>query len=117
MNRTPKILSIHNSDNECALFLFLAADLDFFKGHFPGVPVLPGVVQLHWAVELAQQHFGYTKYRYVQQVEVLKFQQLLIPEQQVELVLTRKSAHKFAFSYRSNFGLHASGRVIFKELT
>lgn len=116
MNKSPQIVSIENSGDQCKLSLFLAADLDFFTGHFPGTPVLPGVVQLHWAVELAQLHFGYTKYRYVQQVEVLKFQQILIPEQQVDLILMRKSADKFNFVYRSKFGQHASGRVIFKEL-
>ena len=38
--------------------LLLSPDHPAFKGHFPGVPVLPGVVQLDWAVRLADAHLG-----------------------------------------------------------
>ena len=29
-------------------------DLPIFRGHFPAVPIVPGVIQVAWAVELAR---------------------------------------------------------------
>jgi len=53
------------------------ADLAFFEGHFPGSPVLPGFVQLHWVAELSRARLSvdplWTR------IEVLKFREPLLP--------------------------------------
>ena len=36
--------------------LYLSEDLFWFKGHFPHQPVLPGIAQLSWAIEIAAKH-------------------------------------------------------------
>ena len=38
--------------------LTLAPELPAFQGHFPGDPVLPGVVLVDWAARLGQEAFG-----------------------------------------------------------
>jgi len=38
--------------------LFVPADLEAFTGHFPGDPILPGVVQVDWAIRLGAEVFG-----------------------------------------------------------
>ena len=41
-----------------ALDLLIRPDLLWFQGHFPHAPILPGVVQIHWAVEFARTYLG-----------------------------------------------------------
>lgn len=38
--------------------LWVDAGLSYFSGHFPGAPILPGVVQVHWALDIARVEFG-----------------------------------------------------------
>ncbi|GHT92026.1 AMP-binding protein [Betaproteobacteria bacterium] len=67
------------SDTECRarLQLYLAPEIIWFEGHFPHLPVLPGVVQVDWAAHFGQLHFGFTAP--AGNVTGLKFQQLLRP--------------------------------------
>jgi len=36
--------------------LCVPCDLPIFAGHFPAMPIVPGVVQLGWVAELARAH-------------------------------------------------------------
>lgn len=47
-----------NADGSIELDLAVSPDLLWFAGHFPGRPILPGVVLLHWAAGLARRHLG-----------------------------------------------------------
>lgn len=110
----PEVLAKNIAENQIALQLLIPKDLDYFNGHFPSAPILAGVVQLHWAVEYAKQYFLLTELD-VQNIEVLKFQVVIIPGQKLNLTLTRKTSNKVLFSYASDKGQHASGRIVFEE--
>lgn len=111
----PQCLDKHFSqDNEhVELSLWVPEDLHYFKGHFPNAPILAGVVQLHWAVEYAKEQFSLAHLN-VQNLEVLKFKAVIIPGQNLQLTLTKKSSTKIVFSYFSEKGQHASGRIVFE---
>jgi len=118
-----KILSKTLSDESAVLTLHIPTDLDYFKGHFDQAPILAGVVQLHWAVEFAQQYLDISAAD-VMDIQVLKFQEMILPGQNVVLTLTKKSTEKVLFSYQSCEQLsvpngdvksHSSGRLIFAE--
>lgn len=113
-NISPEVLSEQQDDNSVVLSLRIPESLDYFKGHFPNSPILPGVVQLHWAVKYAQEKLSLASSD-VKNVEVLKFKVVIIPGQILTLSLTKKTPYKFVFSYNSVKGLHASGRVILSE--
>ena len=110
----PDILNVELLDDSVELTLRLQPELDYFKGHFPEVPILAGVVQLDWAVKYIQHYLGYQNHLVVN-VEVLKFQVVLNPNLQVNLQLTKKSADKATFKYISAKGVHASGRIVFER--
>ena len=113
----PQLLETQfSSENETVeLSFFVPEDLDYFNGHFPNAPILAGVVQLHWAVEYAKEQFSFT-HRNVQNLEVLKFKAVIVPGQNLQLTLTKKSNEKIIFSYVSDKGQHASGRIVFEPM-
>ncbi len=97
--------------DDLVLNLKIPSDLDYFNGHFPEAPILAGVVQLDWAIRLGLEYLRFGS-RAVQNLEVLKFQVVLTPGLEVQLFLTKKTSDKFVFSYHSDQGMHASGRVV-----
>ena len=55
----PVVAWVRSPDADTAVFgLVVSGDHPAFAGHFPGTPILPGVVQIDWAVRLADAHFG-----------------------------------------------------------
>jgi 3-hydroxymyristoyl/3-hydroxydecanoyl-(acyl carrier protein) dehydratase len=89
-------------------------DLEYFKGHFPGVPVVAGVVQVHWAMLFARRYLGLSG-EFVG-IEVLKFQQIMGPDTEALLTLEYAPATaKLHFSFDSHQGRHSSGRVLLRD--
>lgn len=110
--RQPLVLQQHIEGLEAELQLHIPAALLYFQGHFTDAPVLPGIVQVHWA-----EHFGrqlLPVHGRFERMEVIKFQQLILPEDELTLALRYDDArHKLIFSYTSERGSHASGRICF----
>lgn len=84
-----------------------------FEGHFPAAAVLPGVVQLAWAVDAGREAFDLTKP--VRRVEALKFQQVVRPGTRLALTLQWDAARrKLQFRFESGAGVHGSGRLCYE---
>lgn len=98
---SPVVLSIEPSSEHTAIvWLALPADHEAFAGHFPGRPILPGVVQLDWAIQLAATCFGFES-RPATQVRV-KFMHVIGPDP-ADLSLSLRydpSRAELAFEYR-----------------
>src|SRR5690242_4306687 len=56
----PTVIETQIDTNTCQAIMHLQiqADLIYFAGHFPDFPLLPGVVQLDWAIHYAKLIFG-----------------------------------------------------------
>ena len=86
--------------------------MGYLQGHFPGQPVLPGVVQLHWAISLARR--GLSLPPNFIGIEALKFHRIIEPSTPLRLALEQSDdAGKLRFSYTSELGTHSQGRILF----
>lgn len=109
MLRFPEITLQNISADTVELQFQVTADVQWFVGHFPQKPVLPGVVQIDWAIHFARLYFNIP--RGFQRMEKVKFQDLIIPGQSLMLALTKKSASRFAFRYSNKEKTFSSGII------
>jgi len=114
--RLPDLVNKHEQQDGLLLELFIPANLYYFDGHFPGRPVLPGVVQTHWAVHYAREQWG--NLGNFAGLEAIKFQQIITANQTIQLKLSyQPDKGKLYFSYTGNSLeiAYASGRVSFTQ--
>ncbi len=105
-------LSAQEHNGEWHLELEVPLDLAHFTGHFPQTPVLPGVVQVDWAQQLARQYIANLPPRFAG-MEVLKFQQLARPGDRLHLTLRFDAERgKLYFNYRHGDAACSSGRIL-----
>jgi acyl-coenzyme A synthetase/AMP-(fatty) acid ligase/3-hydroxymyristoyl/3-hydroxydecanoyl-(acyl carrier protein) dehydratase len=105
-------LSAAETDGEWQLQLEIPLDLAHFSGHFAPTPVLPGVVQVDWALHWARQLIVALPPRFVG-MEVLKFQQLARPGDRLQLSLRFDAERgKLYFAYRNGEAACSSGRIL-----
>jgi predicted hotdog family 3-hydroxylacyl-ACP dehydratase len=95
--------------------LAVDADLVGFQGHFPGHPVLPGVVQIHWAAGFGAEAFGpLGAFCGLAQV---KFHQAIGPGRTVDLRLAFDPARgQLRFAFQDGLDLLSSGVVRFRPV-
>src|SRR3546814_9210131 len=97
MNLDPRTLAVERTaDDEVRIRLAVPAQLPCFADHFPGAPMLPGVLQLGWAVRLAQQQFGIELP--LQQVAQLKFQHPILPDRSEEHTSELQSLMRISYA-------------------
>lgn len=85
-----------------------------FAGHFREHPVLPGVVQLDWALRFAEVFLGVAQP--VARDFQVKFRRIIRPRREVSLLLTSNRAKGYlAFEYRLAGEAASSGRIRLEE--
>jgi 3-hydroxymyristoyl/3-hydroxydecanoyl-(acyl carrier protein) dehydratase len=109
--RKPSILSQLIDGDSATLTLGVDSDIYDFSGHFAQFPLLPGVTQIDWVMHYAKQILKISAP--FSGMEVIKFQQPILPGAQVQLTLNWDSnRHKLAFQYAAVDGaIHSSGKI------
>ncbi len=112
----PLIVRASAAEGAYLLELDIHPELEAFRGHFPQAPLLPGVVQVDWAIREGARRFGpLGEFR---GLKSLKFQRPITPGMRVTLSLSHlppKGAPKgdLAFAYDSPSGRHSAGQASF----
>lgn len=102
----PIVKSWQATDSQLTVRMVFPSDMTCFKGHFPSVPILPGVAQLYFLRHFTQQAFA--DFPDVCTYRRLKFKKLVSPGVDLEMAVVRKPDGAFAFS----FGEASSGEVV-----
>ena len=112
----PPVIRRYPAEDGPAFTLAIGPELPAFQGHFPGDPVVPGVVLVDWAIRLGQEAFGpLGPFAGLDQV---KFLEPLRPGCEVELIVALDRSgggSRLRFQYRGEAGRKASGTVLFQN--
>lgn len=101
--------------NESVLPLPIAADHPAYAGHFPGQPILPGVVLLDAALYALAGVLGMPAAS--GQIKSAKFLSPVLPGEALTLHYTASTADGFRFDIRGTARTVASGAVAFAQAT
>ena len=107
----PRIWSWLPAGDEHRFLIGVDDGLSWIEGHFPQIPILAGVVQLHWAALLARGVFGLQEFP--RDVMRLKFQRPVLPPAVLELQVQRIDALNIQFVFTSPGQAHSQGRLLF----
>ena len=109
----PEIIAASVEPLRADLEISAPEELYFFRGHFPEQAILPGVVQVHWAIELARSYLDLKSS--FKGIEGLKFHRVITPCSTLRLTLEKsEQTGKLHFSFASEDGVHSQGRILFE---
>lgn len=110
----PEISTVIYADSrrtQVVLDLHVTPDIAHFAGHFPGAPILPGVVQIDWAMRFARQYLALEGE--FSALENLKFLGVVLPDAKLQLALVWDSSRKHLdFSYATPERKYSTGRIV-----
>lgn len=111
MTSRPEVLALRRSGPGFELDLRIPPALTYFADHFPRFPMLPGVVQLDWAIAYGREHLdlpgGFRGFGN------LKFQHPILPGARITLELATEKPGELSFTYRNAQRTCSSGTILF----
>lgn len=110
MIKYPTIISSTKTEQaRVTLCLFIPKDIIFFQGHFPQIPILPGVAQVDWAMFFAKKNLNIATENY-KSIEQIKFTNIIKPD--TTLFLSLKSENdSLTFKYFNNSTTYSLGKI------
>src|SRR4051812_42030788 len=108
----PEILAERAGAGGLGLELRVPPEVGYFAGPFPGMPILPGVVQIDWCVRLGRARLP-VRGAFVA-AEHIKFLSVVRPEARLRLTLGLNAEKtRMNFSYAGEERKYSSGTLVF----
>lgn len=115
-------MNIQNHCRQATAQLWVPTDLPCFAGHFPDQPILPGVMQLDWAIQLANNLWpNETQISHFAGCARLKFKAPVLPNSLLTLALelnsdeSRQQPPTIAFALRSATQTLTTARLLYRD--
>ena len=106
----PIVENVVRTENSWSADFTFDPDAPYFKGHFPGFPLLPGVVQIGFAHHFAEVflHRSFT----VGSVKKMKFSRPIVPGERIRFTLEKRSDTELAYVYAKGEAVCSSGCLV-----
>lgn len=108
--KLPAVEIKERQQDRIVLDIALLPDLEAFQGHFPGYPVLPGVVQVDWAMRFGAAYFDLAEAS-ARDIQI-KFRKIISPGVPLTLILQfNRIKKRLSFTYNSDAVAMSSGHI------
>ncbi len=107
----PFVLDVAESEATWRADVVFDRDARYFEGHFPGFPLLPGVVQLGTAHHFAEQFLR--REIALRSVKKMKFTRAVSPGERIRLTLEKSGDGEVAYRYTKGEDTCSSGVLCF----
>lgn len=109
------IQNIKKEENTATISLLFPETLKYFSGHFPQMAILPGVVQIHYAMLFAAENFP-VKIQ-ISNIKKLRFTKIIYPNKEVMLFLQHDlAANNVFFKYFFDEEIYSSGTFYLRNV-
>ena len=105
----PDVIDFSINSTDARFDLIFPQKSNFFKGHFPEFPILPGVVQLFFVKEFIKDAFNLDFVP--QKVKKVKFSSVIKPDEKVSLCL-KKSETSIDYKFTKGDKIFSSGTFV-----
>ena len=107
--RDPELLAWEATSDSLVAAMVFPPDGEWFAGHFPDFPVLPGVAQLFYLRRYARRAFP--DFPDAGLYRRIKFRRLVRPNERVRLEVVRKGPRTYLFTMSVEGAIASSGTV------
>ena len=111
----PEIRVVRTLADGAEFDLFIPTDLAYLDGHFPHMPIVPGVALIDWAVKLAARHLNFP----IDSAQAfrVKFRRIAVPNMVVTLSLRHTGPwRRINFQYSSGAEILTVGSITINGL-
>ena len=106
----PIVLNLEHNQNHLSADFYFDDTLEYFKGHFPHFPILPGVIQLHFAFYFMKLYFDAEFKNF--NIHKLKFSSLIVPNKLIHFTLSKLSDDEYSFLFGTEEKTYSSGKIV-----
>lgn len=91
----------------------VSANESYFNGHFPGNPVMPGVLIIQTCVEAIQVLNGAKWHRKLNEIKKARFRKMVKPGDQLEIKISKKDSEVYEAKAMLNGDVACSVELLF----